>query len=156
MPIVLEPTSYLNDRLEQLPEAQASRLWQALDRANQQLSRMVAKLEARQQAEPKRRQIERAALDAVARAWELRPEHLLSADRYRRRVAARGQLVSLLHERHGISYRAIGRLLRRDRSTVAHAHKQHQARLAGQMDAEADYATRFEQVLKLCPAPSAN
>ncbi len=156
MPIVLEPTSYLNQRLDQLPEAEASRLWQALDRANLQLCRLVKRLEAKYITAPQQRQLERQALNAVARAWQMRPEQLLTADRFSRRVAARGQLITLLHERHGLSYRAIGQLLRRDRSTVAHAHRQHSARMEGRLGAEPDYATRYAQVLQLCPAPSSN
>lgn len=163
MAIVVEPTPYLNQRLEQLPEIQAARLWRELERANLRLQRLVQRIEVRQQSEPERRRLERIVLDAVARAWELRPEHLISADRYRRRVAARAQLVSLLHDRYGISYRAIARLLRRDRSTVAHAYRQHQLRMQAPPTlsmaddlGELDYATRYHQVLALCPSPSVN
>lgn len=163
MPIVLEPTPYLNQRLELLPESQASLLWQELDRVNTRLHLLIKRIEARHRAEPERKRIERNALDVVARTWEMRPEHLISAERYAHRVAARGQLISVLHDQHGISFKTIGRLLHRDRSTVAHAYRQHQMRMeacrlgiAHNALNELDYATRYEQVIALCPPPSPN
>lgn len=125
MPIFIEPTELLSSKLKLIPEEFSEKIWDHIEKCNQQINEVFAELSLDGLDPLKTFQHQEIILSTVCEANSLSHNALRSSLRLERLVIARCQVAGLMVELLNSTQGQIGSVLGRNRTTIVNTLKVH-------------------------------